>query len=100
MTGFDWAGFGLGALAGAGAAVVYFLGLALGLRLALGTARPVPVLVASGALRIALLLSAVWLVGQGGVAALAGFAPAFLVVRFAVIALARPTVAAEAPRCN
>lgn len=100
MTGFDWGGLGLGALAGAGAAAVYFLGLALGLRLALGTARPVPVLLLSGALRIALLMAVLWLVAQGGVVLLAGFAPAFLLVRFAVIALARPAVPAEARGCN
>jgi hypothetical protein len=100
MTSIDWGMFGLGGLTGAGAAAIYFLGLALGLRLALGAARPVPVLILSGAVRIALLLAVIWLVVQSGLAALAGFAPAFLGVRFVVMAFARPALSVETRACN
>ena len=88
----DWPMLGLGALAGAIAAALFFAGLAWGMRLALRqTTRPTPVLLLSGAIRIATLLGIGWLVAEQGPAALAGFVVAFLIVRFAILALARPT---------
>jgi hypothetical protein len=101
MMTFDWIALALGAAAGAVTAALFFAGLALGMRLALRASRPTATLLASSTLRIAGLLAAGWLVaGQGGAAALAGFALAFLVVRTLAIALARRPVPQGAPRCN
>ncbi|WP_415182486.1 ATP synthase subunit AtpR [Phaeovulum sp.] len=97
MTGIDWGSLGLGALAGGVGAALFFAGLALGMRLALRSARPTPILLLSGALRIGALLAFGALVANiGGATALAGFALAFVLVRFAVIAVARPSAKPEA----
>ena len=100
MSAIDWTGFALGLAAGAGTGALFFAGLALGLRLALRARSPGAVLMLSGALRIAVLLGIGWLVAQIGASALAGFALAFLVVRFAAIVLARRPVRKEAERCS
>ena len=89
MIAIDWAMLGLGALTGAIAAALLLAGLALGMRLALGSSHPTPVLLLSSALRIAALLGVGWLVALQGVTALAGFALAFLLVRFGILAFAR-----------
>lgn len=100
MSAIDWTALGLGAFAGAVAGGLFFAGLALGMRLALGRARPTAILLASAALRIAALLGLGWLVaGQGG-SALAGFALAFLLVRFGAITVARPAAKTEDPGWN
>lgn len=89
MPDIDWIAFLLGVLAGSGAGALYFAGLAWSVRRALGRARPVTVLLASAGLRIALLLLAGWGAAQLGVAALEGFALAFLGLRAGVLAAAR-----------
>lgn len=89
MENFDLARFSVGLLAGSAAAVLFLAGLGLGLRLALRSARPTPTLLASSAVRIALLLSAGWgMAGQGNVA-LAGFALGFLVMRSLILFFVR-----------
>jgi hypothetical protein len=88
----DWVSLGLGAVAGVLASTLFFAGLAWGMRLALRSARPMPVLLISAGLRIAALLGAGWLVAGQGASALAGFALAFLVTRFAILAVARPAL--------
>ncbi len=85
----DWGGLALGAGLGLAASALYFLGLAWGIRRALGGPRAAPLLLASSALRIALLLALGWWVAGQGAAALAGFALAFVAARFAAIAAAR-----------
>ncbi|QIE54209.1 ATP synthase subunit AtpR [Pikeienuella piscinae] len=85
----DFGLFGLGLLAGAMAAALFFAGLAWGMRLALRAARPVSVLLASAALRIALLLGVGWWVAAQGMAAGVGFALAFLAMRLALLATLR-----------
>ncbi|MCL4684716.1 ATP synthase subunit AtpR [Myxococcota bacterium] len=92
MIAADWSMFGLGALVGLIAGAVFFAGLALGLRLALRSTRTTSVLLLSSALRIAALLGAGWLVAQHGATALAGFALAFVAMRFASVAIARRPV--------
>lgn len=96
MIALDWMALGQGALLGALAAAVFFAGLAWGMRIALRQPRPAPVLLLSAALRIAALLAVGWWVAGQGAVALAGFALAFLVLRFAVLVFARrPTEAAS-----
>ena len=89
IANFDYTLFGFGLLVGAVATAIFFAGLAWGMRLALHTARPVAVLLPSAAIRIALLLGAGFWVSQLGAVALAGFALAFLVVRFIVTSAMR-----------
>lgn len=97
MMAIDWTMLGLGAVAGALASALFFAGLAWGMRLALRARHPAPALLASSAIRIAALLGVGWLVAaQGGAAALAGFALAFLLVRFGVILIAKPAASKEA----
>lgn len=96
MMAIDWTMLGLGALAGGLASALFFAGLAWGMRLALRARRPTPVLLLSGAIRIGAVLAVGWLVAGQGAASLAGFALAFLVVRFGIIAFARPRSAHEA----
>lgn len=77
-------GLGLGALGG----VLFFAGLALGIRLALKGRAPGLMLLASTAIRLAMLLGLAWLaVGQGLVSALC-FLAAFMIVRTAATAWA------------
>lgn len=89
MIAIDWMMLAMGALAGAIATSLFFAGLAWGMRLALRSTHPTPVLLLSSALRIAALLGVVWLLADFGATALAGFALAFLVVRFGILAFAR-----------
>lgn len=96
----DWNLFALGAVAGAITAALFFAGLAWGMRLALRSTRTSSVLLLSAVLRIAALLGVGWLVAQNGAAALAGFALAFVAVRFAAVTIARRPVETEASRCN
>lgn len=98
MTVIDWTLMGFGALAGAIASALFFAGLAWGMRLALRTGRPTPVLLVSAAIRIALLLGAGTLVAAQGTWALAGFALAFLGMRFAILAIFRRPATNEAAR--
>ncbi len=86
----DWTAFALGLMAGTGAGALYFAGLAWGVRLALQRRRAGSILLASSAIRIALLLAAGWGIAQLGVAALVGFAAAFMIVRFFLVAAMRP----------
>lgn len=100
MIAIDWSAFGLGAVIGALVGALFFAGLAYGMRLALRASRPAPVLLLSAALRIGLLLSVGWLVAGQGLAALAGFALAFVAARFSATAIARPRAVAEGDQCN
>lgn len=90
MTAVDWTGLAWGALGGATAAALFFSGLAWGLRIALRRARPGPVLFASAVVRIGALLAAVWLVAGQGAWVLGGFGLGFVLMRLAVVTLARP----------
>lgn len=96
----DWSLFALGAIIGAVAAALFFAGLGLGMRLALRSTRTSSVLLLSAVLRIAGLLGIGWLVSQSGATALAGFALAFVAVRFAAVTIARRPIETEATRCN
>lgn len=87
---FDWIAFTLGMLAGSAAGAAYFAGLAWGVHLALGRARAAAVLLPSAAVRMVLLLIAGWWTAQLGLAALTGFALAFLIMRIALVAKIRP----------
>lgn len=100
MIVIDWGAFGLGAFAGALAGVLFFAGLAFGMRLGLRSAHPIRVLLLSGGLRVAALLGLGWLVAGQGASALAGYALAFLAVRFAAIHIARAPVKTESSRWN
>ncbi|SMX48844.1 ATP synthase subunit I [Maliponia aquimaris] len=100
MIAVDWMGLGFGALAGAVASGLFFAGLAWGMRLALRSARPTQVLLISGALRIAALLGAGWLVAELGAWELAGFALAFLPIRFAALSIARRPAPRKAEPCS
>ncbi len=100
MIVFDWAMLGLGALAGVIAATLFFAGLAWGMRIALRQTRPMPVLLLSGAVRIAVLLGIGWLVAGQGAVALASFMLVFLVARFVILALARPSAPQEVAPWN
>ncbi|WP_458790936.1 N-ATPase subunit AtpR [Yoonia sp. MH D7] len=90
MLNFDYTLFGFGLLSGTVATALYLAGLAWGMRLALRTARPVAVLLPSAAIRITLLIGVGFWISQSGAVALAGFALAFLVVRFVVTNALRP----------
>ncbi len=96
----DWTSFALGLLAGTAAGALYFAGLAWGVRLALRRARGASILLLSAAVRIALLLAAGWGIAQLGVAALVGFAAAFLILRFFLVAAMRPNDVEGGPECN
>ncbi len=89
MIAIDWTMLGLGAGAGTLVGVLFFAGLALGMRLALRSSRTMTTLLLSAGIRIAALLGIGWLVAAQGAFALAGFMLAFLVVRFAAVAIAR-----------
>lgn len=99
MIAIDWAMLGFGAAAGAMASALFFGGLAWGMRLALRSLRPTPVLLMSAAVRIALLLGAGVLMAAQGTTALAGFALAFLVMRFGILMIVRrpPTATKATP---
>lgn len=80
------AGLAIGAIV----AGCYFAGLALGMRGALRSARPLVLLAASSAARIAVLLAIGWIVAdRGGVSAFLGYAAAFVAVREISLMLAR-----------
>jgi hypothetical protein len=87
----DWhaviTGFGAGVIV----SILYFVGLALSVRLALSVPQPIVVLLPSAIARIGLLLSAGWLVTDGGTLgwAFAGYALAFFLVRFIATMMAR-----------
>ncbi len=90
MISVDWGAFLLGALIGCGFSALFFAGLAWGMKLALRRSSPVPVLLSSAALRIALLLAAGWGVAAWlGSAGVAGFAMAFIVLRTILLARLR-----------
>ncbi len=99
---FDWtallAGLGIGTLTSA----AFFAGLGLGLRVTLRSARrpgwSFGVLMLSAAVRMSALLGIGWLVAvEGGPWALAGFALAFLVVRFTATTIARVSIKGRTP---
>lgn len=100
MIALDWSAFWLGAMAGSVAGVLFFAGLAFGMSAALRLANPATVLLLSSALRIALLLGGGWLIAGQGLAALGGYALAFVIVRFIAIAIARAPVETEIPSWN
>lgn len=100
MFEIDWIAFAYGALAGLMAGALFFSGLAWGMRLALRRARPMPVLLGSSFIRIALLLAAGWWIAGQGMAALAGFALAFIALRFVLLAILRPGFGEGAGQCN
>lgn len=82
MMSFDWNGVIIGLAIGVIVSTVFFAGLGLGMRMALRSAKPVALLVLSGALRSAGLLGIGWLIAErGGPWPLAGYAAAFLIVR-------------------
>lgn len=89
MTGLDWTNLMLGLALGAAIGSAHFAGLAIGIRIALRTRFPTAVLLTSAGLRIALVLAAGWQASQFGAEALAGFALAFFLARFAAITVAR-----------
>jgi len=90
MTPFDWTAALLGLMIGTAISAAFFAGLNAGMRLALRSQKPVSLLMASAAIRIAALLGVGWLVSvQGGVWALSGYAAAFLIVRFIAMTIAR-----------
>lgn len=97
MNVIDWALLGSGAAAGAVASSLFFAGLAWGMRLALRSGRSTLVLLVSASIRIALLLGVGTLVAAQGALALAGFAVAFMVMRFGILAIfRRPPTTSEA----
>jgi hypothetical protein len=86
----DWDTFLLGLLTGTLASLLFFAGLAAGMHLALKRDHPTALLLSSAILRIALLL---WLgtrVATMGIAAIIGFALAFMLTRFIITLLVRP----------
>ncbi|EKE72589.1 MULTISPECIES: ATP synthase subunit I [Roseobacteraceae] len=84
----DWMALLIGLASGAVMSAVFFAGLAYGMRRALKATRPVPVLILSAVLRMVLLLGAGWVVVTlAGVWAFAGFALAFVILRFLAIRL-------------
>lgn len=97
----DWHALFTGFGTGVSVSILYFVGLALSIRLALRLVRPVTVLLPSAALRIGLLLSAGWLVTEGGTLgwAFTGYALAFFLVRFIATLMARLPRVKEAG-CN
>ncbi|RCV86788.1 ATP synthase subunit I [Vreelandella rituensis] len=97
----DWHAVITGVGTGVTVSILYFAGLALSVRLALRLTRPIYVLLPSAALRIGLLLSAGWLVTDGGTLgwAFAGYALAFFLVRFIATLMARLPRVKEAG-CN
>ena len=96
----EWNTFWIGLVAGAFASLLYFAGLAVGMRLALQRDKPAGLLFISAAVRIALLL---WLgswIASLGSGALIGFALAFIVTRFIITALVRPSGKPEPAQWN
>jgi uncharacterized membrane protein len=89
MIGIDWSHLAVGGLLGTLGSALFFFGLALGMRLALRARHPALLLLLSAGLRITALLALLWGVSQIGVAALAGFALAFLGIRFVAFRIAR-----------
>lgn len=87
---FEWDAFALGLLGGSLASALFFGGLALGIRYALRAGRPARMLLLSAAVRIALLLGMAWWTAGQGVSAVAGFALAFIALRYIVVAALRP----------
>ena len=87
----DWHAVIIGFGAGVAVSILYFVGLALSVRLALSVPQPIVVLLPSAIARIGLLLSAGWLVTDGGTLgwAFAGYALAFFLVRFIATMMAR-----------
>ena len=84
----DWMALLIGLASGAVMSAVFFAGLAYGMRRALKATRRVPVLILSAVLRMVLLLGAGWVVvTMAGVWAFAGFALAFVILRFLAIRL-------------
>lgn len=89
MMDFNIGALMLGLIAGFAVSTLFFAGLAFGMRIALGAARPAAVLLLSAGLRIALLIGIGLVVANMGLWALAGYAGAFLIVRFAALAITR-----------
>ena len=97
MMAFDWNAVIFGLASGAVVSALFFAGLAFGMRMALRSARPIAVLVLSGALRIVALLGAGWfVVGQGGPWSLLGYAAAFFTTRFITTTIANIRPSGEA----
>ena len=90
MEYMDWPVVALGFVTGVAMSAVFFAGLGFGMRLALRSPRPVRLLLLSAAIRFSAFLVAGWMVlSQGGAWCFAGYAAAFLIVRFAITAVAK-----------
>jgi hypothetical protein len=84
----DWMALLIGLASGAVMSAIFFAGLAYGMRRALQAAHPVFVLILSAVLRMVLLLGVGWVVVTlAGGWAFAGFALAFVILRFLVLRL-------------
>jgi F1F0 ATPase subunit 2 len=80
----------MGLVIGAMVSGLFFAGLGLGMRMALRAKSPVPILVLSAVIRMALLLGVGWgVASMGGAWALAAYAAAFIIVRTAATSIAR-----------
>ena len=95
-----WIAFSLGLLFGSAVTALFFAGLAWSVRIALRTARPMAVLLPSAAIRITALLAAGWWIATYEVVALIGFALAFVVLRFILLAVMRTTTGKETAQWN
>lgn len=91
MPGIDWSMLGLGFAGGMLGGALFFGGLALGIRLSLGRRHATTLLLTSAAVRIVLLLGIGTAVAAQGNPAIAGFAVAFVLVRFIVVTAVRVT---------
>ncbi|WP_375261740.1 ATP synthase subunit I [Palleronia sp.] len=91
---------GAGLAAGALAAALYLAGLAIGMRMAWRRARPLPILLASAALRIGALLAAGYGAALVGTQAVLSFAVGFLVVRMLIVQWVRAAPSREATSWN
>ncbi|NND91879.1 MAG: ATP synthase subunit AtpR [Granulosicoccus sp.] len=90
ITAVDWTMVGFGLLAGAVASTLFFAGLAAGMKIALNSTSTTTILVLSALIRILLLLGAGSSVATLGPAATIGFAVAFLLTRYIIMAVVRP----------
>lgn len=99
MIPFDGEAIVLGLAIGTVISALFFAGLGLGMRYALRATNPVSLLMLSAAIRMAALLGVGWIVlGQRGAWALAGYALAFLLMRFIATTIARSGARSERTR--
>ena len=91
----NWIDIATGIAFGTVVGTIFFAGLGLGLRFALMTEKPGAVLFFSAVLRISFLLLAGLTIAQIGISSVAGFAAAFLVVRFLAVTWVRMPLSYE-----